>query len=229
MKLLLVDISSKCPIVLWKAKEDNSKKVAKLKVWYLNRMVDWWTVQLHPDLSQAEHLSHKPLLCVAPSSSPPLFQVKSPPAPPFFFSNWSRLLQKSQGETSSSKSSTIIITFALIMDKVISTIKNSPIYFNSARAGPSCVCGIARESSSRESRDFRTEISAYRADRHYALRVSWWSILTTGAALSSTCSPLGVLLPSTKLGRPSIERALDVLLWFQLHFLLILFCGSYCA
>ena len=56
--------------------------------------------------------------------------------------------------------------------------------------GPSCVCGIARESSSRESRDFRTEISAYRADRHYALRVSWWSILTTGAALSSTCSPL---------------------------------------
>ena len=89
-----------------------------------------------------------------------------------FFSNWSRLLQKSQGETSSSKSSTIIITFALIMDKVISTIKNSPIYFNSARAGPSCVCGIARESSSRESRDFRTEISAYRADRHYALRVS---------------------------------------------------------
>ena len=219
MKLLLVDISSKCPIVLWKAKYDNSKKVAKLKVWYLNRMVAG-SVQLHPDLSQAEHLSHKPLLCVALSSSPPLFQVKSPPAPPFFFSNWSRLLQKSQGETSSSKSSiTIIITFALIMDKVISTIKNSPIYFNSARVGPSCVCGIARESSSRESRDFRTEISAYRADRHYALRVSWWSILTTGAALSSTCSPLGVLFPDTKLGRPSIERALVVPLWFQLHFL----------
>ena len=169
------------------------------------------------------------------SPSPPL--LLSPPSQvtacssflSLFFSNWSRLLQKSQGETSSSKSSiTIIITFALIMDKVISTIKNSPIYFNSARVGPSCVCGIARESSSRESRDFRTEISAYRADRHYALRVSWWSISTTGAALSSTCSPLGVLLPSTKLGRPSIERALVVPLWFQLHFLLIPF-GIFCA
>ena len=133
------------------------------------------SVQLHPDLSQAEHLSHKPLLCVAPSSSspaPPSQVTASSAFLSLFFSNWSRLLQKSQGETSSSKSSTIIITFALIMDKVISTIKNSPIYFNSARVGPSCVCGIARESSSRESRDFRTEISAYRADRHYALRVS---------------------------------------------------------
>ena len=87
MKLLLVDISSKCPIVLWKAKKDNSKKVTKPKVWYLNRMVAG-CVQLHPDLSQAEHLSHKPLLCVAPSSSPPPFQVKSPPAPPFFLSSF---------------------------------------------------------------------------------------------------------------------------------------------